>query len=95
MCSSAEYAKIFLLAYELETGEPHAIESGREMDFGLFFDDYLWDEIAESSTPMNEIRDKYSGYFWIKKDDEAMLIFEDKEMKNCIAHYKRIEIAKE
>ena len=80
--------------YKPETSEPPELDPEREMEFGVFFDDYLWDEITEARVPMEEILDKYSGYYWIKKDEGAMYMYSDREMKHCVAHYKRIEIAK-
>ena len=80
--------------YKPETSEPPELDPERKMEFGVFFDDYLWDEITEARVPMEEILDKYSGYYWIKKDEGAMYMYSDREMKHCVAHYKRIEVAK-
>lgn len=66
-----------------------------DMESGLLFDDYLWDEITEETNPIQNILEKYKGYHWVRKNNEYMFIFDDKEMKSCIGKYKSIEISKE
>ena len=72
---------------------PSNFEPEHDLEFGIFFDDYLWDSIQESRVAMTQILNKFSGYYWIIKNENEMFMFSDKEMKHCLAHYKRIKIA--
>ena len=66
--------------YKLESDEKTFSASAEEMEYGIFFDDYLWDKIAETSIPMSDITEKYSGFYYLAKNERAMFIYEDREM---------------
>ncbi len=68
---------------------------GKSSEYGLFFDDFLWYEITETYILIKDIMKEYSGYWWIKKDEEKMCIYADKECQKCVAKYKRVDIAEE
>lgn len=68
------------------------LKSEGNMEYGVFFEDILWNEIAESGNQMKDILGMYSGYYWLKKNDDAMFLFDDKEMKRCIGRFKRIPV---
>ncbi|MBQ7501111.1 hypothetical protein IJT93_00145, partial [bacterium] len=71
---------------------PSNLKSEEGMEYGVFFEDILWDEITEAAIPMKDILGKYSGYYWLKKDENAMFLFDDKEMQHCIGRFKRIPV---
>ncbi len=64
-------------------------------EFGLFFDDILWYDIAEDDLPASEILKKYPQNLWLRKNEEEMRVYADRAMKECVAQYRRIPIASE
>jgi hypothetical protein len=68
-------------------------ELKKPIEFGVFFEDYIWDEITETDIPASEILKTFPKHWWIKKNKYEMRIFSDKEMSHCIAQYAKIEIA--
>ncbi|MBQ7501113.1 hypothetical protein IJT93_00155 [bacterium] len=84
---------VFVTQVYVPTKEtPSNLKFEDNMDYGIFFGDILWDEVAEADIPMKDILGKYSGYYWLKKDENVMLLFDDKEMKRCIGRFKRIPV---
>lgn len=78
-----------------DDNKSHNLNIVQEGEYGVLFDDFLWDEITEAGVSAQDILDEYSGYYWIKKDNRNLLLFADREMRECLASYTKIEIAVE
>ncbi len=79
-----------LISEDISSKEIH-----QNLDTGLLFDDYLWNRITEDSIPVKDIIDKYSGFYYVAKNEHAMFIYEDREMRNLMFSYEGTEVAEE
>ena len=61
-------------------------------EFGPFWDDFLWFDITENSTPASEVLTRYPQTRWLEKNDDELRIYEDETRTNCIAQFRRIQI---
>ena len=68
-------------------------EMSGQNTFGVFFNDYLWDEITENNISAKYILKTYPQHLWILKNQNEMRIFSDKKMTNSISQYLKIEVA--
>ena len=60
-------------------------------EFGPFWDDILWFDINERSTPTSEVFMRYPQNMWLAKNTDEMRLYSDEARTHCIAQFRRLE----
>ena len=59
-------------------------------EFGPFWDDILWFDITENSTPAAEVLAKRPGNLWLAKNDDELRFYTDEARTHCVAQCRAI-----
>ena len=62
------------------------------VEFGPFWNDFLWFDITENGTPASEVLTKYPDNLWFAKNDDELRFYSDETRTNCVAQFKRWQI---
>ena len=61
-------------------------------EFGPFWDDHLWFDIAEIDIPTSEILTKFPQNLWLAKNEDEMRIYKDKARTKCVGQFRRFHM---